>query len=111
MNFIYTVSPTTHEVVYYAGYSYVETNRSHVCNCEYCPNSPSKRIKYNFTIDRSKALMIAHDDEIRGIFSVLNEGNGFGVPLWIRGQKFRCWYVTPMQPNPPIMTEPEYYRL
>lgn len=111
MNIIYTVKENE-EIVYYAGHSYVvpENKSNHKCNCEHC-HFNTKKLRYNFSADYSKACHIETDDEVRMLLDIFGKKEAFGVPLWVRGYRFLTHPVTPMRPKPIIVKHnPEYYR-
>jgi len=112
MNIIYTVN-SNEEIIFYTGNSYVkpENKDNHVCNCEYCHFNTSK-LKYNFSTDRTKAILIETDNEAYRLIYEFNKSTPFGVPLWVRGYKFHIHQTTIHYPTPIIMKNfPEYYRV
>ena len=111
MNIIYTVN-SNEEIVYYSGYSYVvpENKSNHKCNCEHC-HFNTKKLRYNFSTDYSKAYHIETGDEVRMLLDIFSKKEAFGVPLWVRGYRFLGHSATPMHQKPIIINNPEFYRL
>ena len=110
MNIIYTVN-STEEMIFYTGHSYTKSENNHICNCEHCDINTNK-LRYNFSADRTKAILIETDNEAYRLMQDFNKSSPFGVPLWVRGYKFYMHRTTNAYATPIIMKNfPEYYRL